>query len=159
MDKQEFVTTITSGKQDYAIYDIGRLEKKDLAQISRLPYSIRVLVENLLRKLDGDIVTKNDLVHIAGWQKQYAVPVEIPFYPARVLLQDFTGVPAIVDLAAMRDTMAQMGGDSEKINPLVPVDLIVDHSVQVDFHGTADCQQQNVTREYDRNTECYMLSK
>jgi len=159
MDKHEFVKTVTVEKQDYAVYDIGCLEKKDLAQISRLPYSIRVLVENLLRRLDDNIVMEKDLLNVAGWQKQYAVPIEIPYYPARVLLQDFTGVPAIVDMAVMRDAMARMGGDPEKINPLVPVDLIIDHSVQADFHGTADCQQLNVAREYDRNAERYALLK
>lgn len=159
MDKHEFVKTVSVGKQDYAVYDIGYLEKKGLTQISQLPYSIRVLVENLLRRLDDDIVMEKDLLNVARWQKQYAVPIEIPYYPARVLLQDFTGVPAIVDLAVMRDAMARMGGDPEKINPLVPVDLIIDHSVQVDFHGTADCQQLNVAREYERNAERYALLK
>ncbi len=95
-------------------------------------------MENLLRKMDGDIVKEEDLLNIARWQKTYDTPVEIPYHPARVLMQDFTGVPAVVDLAAMRDAVKKLGGDPRKVNPLVPVDLIVDHSVQVDAFGTKD---------------------
>ncbi|RLC29557.1 MAG: aconitate hydratase AcnA, partial [Deltaproteobacteria bacterium] len=159
MNNQEFTRTITVEDKACTIYDISRLEKKGLAQINRLPFSIRILVENLLRRLDNDIVREQDLLQVARWQKTYDSPVEIPFFPARILMQDFTGVPAIVDLAALRDAMQQMGGDPGLINPMVPVDLIIDHSVQVDFHGTADCLQLNTAREYERNAERYTLLK
>ena len=117
------------------------------------------MVENLLRKMDGRIVREEDLRNLAGWQKKYDDPVEIPFHPARVLMQDFTGVPAVVDLAAMRDAIKNLGGDPAKVNPLVPVDLIVDHSVQVDYFGTDDAVFQNVKKEYERNGERYALLK
>ncbi len=125
----------------------------------RLPFSIRVLVENLLRKFDGRIVTEKDLQAIAGWQKRYDAPVEIPFHPARVLMQDFTGVPAVVDLAVMRDAVKLLGGDPARVNPRVPVELVADHSVQVDFSGTSKSLTGNVAKEYERNSERYTLLK
>ncbi|MCP4289102.1 MAG: aconitate hydratase, partial [Gammaproteobacteria bacterium] len=112
-----------------------------------------------LRKLDGRVVLEEDLLNIAKWQKRYDAPVEIPYHPARVLMQDFTGVPAVVDLAAMRDAMKNMGGDPKKINPLVPVDLVIDHSVQVDYYGRDDCPRLNVAKEYERNGERYTFLK
>jgi aconitate hydratase len=159
MKKAEFIRRTTVNNKEYRFFDIGRLEKKGIAKISRLPFSIRILVENLLRKMDGRIVTEEDVQHIARWKKRYAAPREIPYHPARVLMQDFTGVPAVVDLAAMRDAMKAMGGDPRRINPLVPVDLIVDHSIQVDAWGTADALAENVAREYERNRERYALLK
>ncbi|MCK7513640.1 MAG: aconitase family protein [Desulfobacterales bacterium] len=138
MKKTDFLRNVTIQKKAYRFFDIGLLEKKGLAPISRLPFSIRVLVENLLRKLDGRIVTEKDVLNIARWKKRYSAPVEIPYHPARVLMQDFTGVPAVVDLAAMRDALQALGGDPGEINPLVPVDLVIDHSVQVDACGTAE---------------------
>jgi aconitate hydratase len=159
MDKQEFVKNVRVGQTSYGIYDINRLEETGVGPVSRLPYSIKILVENLLRKFDGKIVQKQDLKNITNWQKHYDAPVEIPFHPARVLMQDFTGVPAVVDLAAMRDAMAAQGGDPKKINPLVPVDLVIDHSVQVDYYGTSDCPRLNVAKEYDRNGERYAFLK
>ena len=159
MDKKNYLKQVEAGGKTYTIADIGRLQKDGVADIGRLPFSIRVLVENLLRKLDGRVVTEDDLKNIAGWQKRYDTPVEIPYHPARVLMQDFTGVPAVVDLAAMRDAVAHLGGNPEKINPLIPVDLIVDHSVQVDFFGTADALTRNVAKEYERNAERYTLLK
>ncbi len=159
MKKSEFIRKATINKKEYRFYDIGVLEKKGIAKISRLPFTIRVLVENLLRKMDGRMVTEKDVLHIARWKKTYASPQEIPFHPARVLMQDFTGVPAVVDLAAMRDAVAALGGDPRKINPLVPVDLIVDHSIQVDAWGTRDALTENVAREYQRNGERYALLK
>jgi aconitate hydratase len=159
MKKAEFIRRTTVNNKEYRFFDIGRLEKKGIAKISRLPFSIRILVENLLRKMDGRIVTEEDVQHIARWKKRYAAPREIPYHPARVLMQDFTGVPAVVDLAAMRDAMKAMGGDPRRINPLVPVDLIVDHSIQVDAWGTADALAENVAREYERNHERYALLK
>ncbi|MCF8079344.1 MAG: aconitate hydratase AcnA [Desulfobacterales bacterium] len=159
MDKEKYMKQVKAGGKSYTIADIGRLEKDGVADIGRLPFSIRVLVENLLRKLDGRVVTEEDLKNIAGWKKKYEDPVEIPFHPARVLMQDFTGVPAVVDLAAMRDAVKQLGKNPEKINPLIPVDLVVDHSVQVDFFGTADALTENVAKEYERNAERYTLLK
>ena len=159
MKKSEFVRKVTIQKKEYRFFDIGLLEKKGLAKIGRLPFSIRILVENLLRKMDGRVVKESDVLHIARWKKTYKVPQEIPYHPARVLMQDFTGVPAVVDLAAMRDAMKDLGGDPAKINPLVPVDLIVDHSIQVDAWGAADALTENVAREYERNGERYALLK
>ena len=159
MKKSEFIRKATINKKEYRFFDIGLLEKKGIAKISRLPFSIRILVENLLRKMDDRVVKESDVLNIARWKKRYAAPQEIPYHPARVLMQDFTGVPAVVDLAAMRDAMKDLGGDPSRINPLVPVDLIVDHSIQVDAWGTADALVENVAREYERNGERYALLK
>ena len=159
MEKTDFINTVKIQGKEYQIFDINRLEEKGIAPVGKLPYSIKILVENLLRNLDGRVVREADLQNIAKWQKHYEAPVEIPHHPARVLMQDFTGVPAVVDLAAMRDAVKDLGGDPTKINPLVPVDLIVDHSVQVDFFGTPDALTQNVAREYERNSERYALLK
>ncbi|MGA7142861.1 MAG: aconitate hydratase AcnA [Desulfobacterales bacterium] len=159
MDPKEFITQIDVDGKVYDVSDITLLEKKGIADIQRLPFSVKILVENLLRKLDGRTVKEKDVINIARWQKQYDQPVEIPFHPARVLMQDFTGVPAVVDLAAMRDAVKDLGKDPMKINPLVPVDLIVDHSVQVDYYGTKDCLEKNVAKEYERNRERYALLK
>jgi len=159
MDSKSFLSTLTVDQKEIFYYDILRLQNEGLADIARLPYAIRILVENVLRKMDGKIVTQTDLAAIADWQPHYDTPQEIPFHPARVLMQDFTGVPAVVDLAAMRDAVRDLGGDPRKINPLVPVELIVDHSVQVDAFGTADCLEKNVAKEYERNAERYQLLK
>ena len=159
MNRQDFTRPLAVGDQTITVYDIRLLETRGIAKISRLPFAIRVLTENLLRKLDGAVVLEKDLLNIARWQPRYDAPVEIPFHPGRVLMQDFTGVPAVVDLAAMRDAMPLLGGNPEKINPLVPVDLVVDHSVQVDFAGTSDAARENVDLEYQRNSERYALLK
>jgi aconitate hydratase len=159
MDKQAFARKIDLNGQSFQIYDIQKLESDGHADIGRLPFSIRILVENLLRKLDGKIVTETDLLNVAKWQKTYDEPVEIPYHPARVLMQDFTGVPAVVDLAAMRDAVKAQGGDASRINPLIPVELIVDHSVQLDYYGTTDALKKNVAKEYERNGERYELLK
>ncbi|HKL01852.1 MAG TPA: aconitase family protein, partial [Desulfotignum sp.] len=159
MQKKDYVKPLFIDNQEYAFYDIRRLEEQGLADIGKLPFSIRILVENLLRKLDGNIVTKADLMAIANWQKQYDEPVEIPHHPARVLMQDFTGVPAVVDLAAMRDAVQKAGGDPASINPLIPVELVVDHSVQLDAYGTDTAITDNVDMEYTRNKERYELLK
>jgi len=158
MKKQEFVKQITIDQKQYCFYDINMLEKKGIP-VSRLPFSIRVLVENLLRHLHEESVEEKDLLNIGTWKKRYNQPVEIPFHPARVLMQDFTGVPAVVDLAAMRDALQNMGGDPQKINPLIPVELIVDHSVQVDHYGSTESLKINVAKEYERNTERYAFLK
>ncbi|MBI9089344.1 MAG: aconitate hydratase AcnA [Desulfobacterium sp.] len=159
MEREDFMRQLSINGKEYTIYDINRLSEQGIADMTRLPFSIKILVENLLRKLDGRVVLGEDLKNIAAWQPAYAEPVEIPYHPARVLMQDFTGVPAVVDLAAMRDAMETLGGDPGKINPLVPVELVVDHSIQVDYHGTAHALKRNVDLEYQRNSERYMLLK
>src|SRR3982075_2523911 len=130
-----------------------------LKGISRLPFSMKVLLENLLRNEDGRTVTKEDLQAVAQWLKTKTSEREIAFRPARVLMQDFTGVPAVVDLAAMRDAMKNLGGDPQKINPLVPVDLVIDHSVIVDAFGNGQALGKNVELEYQRNGERYRFLK
>src|SRR5215468_7517859 len=124
-------------------------------RVERLPFSLRVLLENVLRREDGRSVTRDHVVALLGWEASGQPEREIPFMPARVILQDFTGVPCVVDLAAMRDAMQRLGGDPKLINPLQPVDLVIDHSVQVDAFGTADVFRQNVEIEYQRNRERY----
>ena len=137
------------------IHKLSALTNAGIGRIDRLPYSIRVLVENALRNLDGKVVTEKDVNTLATYNAAQPGPNEVPFIPARVLLQDFTGVPAIVDLAAMRDAMVQLGGDPKRINPLVPVDLVIDHSVQVDAFATPDALRINTEREFERNGERY----
>jgi len=159
MDAKEFIKELDVNGKTVRYYDIQKLAADGIADIQRLPFSIRILVENLLRKLDGRVVKDEDLTAIANWQPTYAAPVEIPYHPARVLMQDFTGVPAVVDLAAMRDAVKDLGGDARKINPLVPTELIVDHSIQVDYYGAPGCLEKNVAKEYERNTERYKLLK
>jgi aconitate hydratase len=159
MDKHEFVKQVNVKGKTYDFTDITLLEQKGIAAIKRLPFSIKILVENLLRKLDGHVVKEKDLIKIAKWQKLYEEPVEIPYHPARVLMQDFTGIPAVVDLASMRDALKNLGVDPMKINPVVPVDLVIDHSVQVDYFGAVDSLEKNVAREYERNRERYELLK
>ncbi|WP_396595094.1 aconitate hydratase AcnA [Brevundimonas sp. R86498] len=147
---------LTVGRKKYAYYSLPAAQEAGLDGIDRLPRSMKVLLENLLRNEDGVSVTEADLKAVAAWiENKGAVEHEIAFRPARVLMQDFTGVPAVVDLAAMRDAMAKLGADAAKINPLVPVDLVIDHSVMVDNFGTPKAFGQNVEREYERNIERY----
>ena len=147
---------LTVGKATYGYYSLAAAEEAGLTGISRLPVSMKVLLENLLRNEDGGSVTADDLKAVAAWiENRGAKEHEISFRPARVLMQDFTGVPAVVDLAAMRDALAKLGGDAEKINPLTPVDLVIDHSVMVDNFGTAKSFGENVAKEYERNIERY----
>jgi aconitate hydratase len=147
---------LTVGDKTYVYYSLSAAEEAGLEGISKLPVSMKVLLENLLRNEDGDTVTADDLKAIAAWLvNKGATEHEISFRPARVLMQDFTGVPAVVDLAAMRDAMTQLGADPEKINPLNPVDLVIDHSVMVDYFGNAKAFGSNVEREYERNMERY----
>ncbi|MEG6507907.1 aconitate hydratase AcnA [Methyloligella sp. 2.7D] len=143
------------GDKTYEYYDLQKAEANGLADISLLPFSLKVLLENLLRHEDGRTVTEDDIRGMAAWLTERRSDKEIAFRPARVLMQDFTGVPAVVDLAAMRDAMAALGQDAEKINPLAPVDLVIDHSVMVDFFGSAKAFLENVEREYERNGERY----
>jgi aconitate hydratase len=142
-----------SGKT-YQIFRLAALEEAGVAQLARIPYSIKVLLENLLRFEDGVTVKRSDIEYVAAWAPS-APAREINFRPARVLLQDFTGVPCVVDLAAMRDALAKMGADPKKANPLIPADLVIDHSVQVDQFGTKDAFQANALIEYQRNRERY----
>ncbi|HEX7758331.1 MAG TPA: aconitate hydratase AcnA [Caulobacteraceae bacterium] len=147
---------LTVGDKTYAYYSLPAAEEAGLAGISSLPVSMKVLLENLLRNEDGVSVGQEDLKAIAAWLvNKGSVEHEISFRPARVLMQDFTGVPAVVDLAAMRDAMTSLGADPEKINPLTPVDLVIDHSVMVDYFGTAKSFGENVEKEYERNLERY----
>ena len=140
--------------QTYTYYSLPELAKT-YPSIQKLPYSLKVLLENLLRNHDGDTVTDDDIIAVANWADNNGDANEIAFRPARVLMQDFTGVPAVVDLAAMRDAMSAIGGDPEKINPLSPVDLVIDHSVMVDYFGSGDSLEKNTQVEFERNAERY----
>ncbi len=148
-------STLKVGNQSYEIYRLDLLEMAGIKDVARLPVSIRILLENLLRNEDGRLVNKGDIEALARWSPTAKQDKEIAFMPARVLLQDFTGVPAIVDLAAMRSAMERMGGDPERINPLQPVDLVIDHSVQVDRFGSPEAFQANARLELERNMERY----
>ena len=145
----------TIGRRPFEIFRIEALEKRRIGKVSRLPFSIKILLENLLRHEDGVTVTAKDIRAVANWSPKGASDREIAFRPARVLLQDFTGVPALVDLAAMRDAARRMGGDPKRINPLMPADLVIDHSVQVDRFAAVASFTDNVAREYGRNGERY----
>ncbi|MDE2494739.1 MAG: aconitate hydratase, partial [Alphaproteobacteria bacterium] len=147
--------TLTAGGKAYTYFSLAAAEKNGLKGISRLPYSLKVLLENLLRHEDGKTVTSADIKAVAGWLAKKSSDREIAYRPARVLMQDLTGVPAVVDLAAMRDAMKNLGGDPEKINPLAEVDLVIDHSVMVDNFGGKDSFKKNVAVEYERNMERY----
>ncbi len=147
--------TLKVGSKNYVYFSLTAAEKNGLKGASRLPYSMRVLLENLLRHEDGNTVTKDDIKAVVAWQKTRTSDREIAFRPSRVLMQDLTGVPAVVDLAAMRDAMKALGGNPEKINPLAEVDLVIDHSVMIDNFGKADSFKKNVVIEYERNKERY----
>ena len=149
--------TLKVGDKSYAYYSLPAASENGLGDISRLPISLKILLENLLRWEDGRTVKAEDIKAIAGWLKDRKSDDEIAFRPARVLMQDFTGVPAVVDLAAMRQAMIEMKGDARKINPLSPVDLVIDHSVMVDAYGDKAAFKENVDLEYERNQERYAL--
>ncbi len=151
-------STLEAGGKSYAYYSLDKAGAA-LGDVSRLPFSMKVLLENLLRFEDGVTVTRDDLQAMVDWQKERRINREIQYRPARVLMQDFTGVPAVVDLAAMRDAMKGLGGDAQKINPLVPVHLVIDHSVMVDEFGTPRSFEKNVELEYQRNAERYEFLK
>ncbi len=151
-------STLKSGDRTYEIYRLNALEQRSIS-LRRLPYSLRILLENLLRHEDGKSVTEGDIEFLAKWDPRAEPSREIAYMPARVLMQDFTGVPAVVDLAAMRDAMKALGGDPEKINPLQPAELVIDHSVQVDQYGTADSYSLNAMLEFQRNRERYAFLK
>ena len=158
MSKNSFgaATVLRAGNTDYRIFRLACLEEQDIGNISRLPFATKILLENLLRQEDGKRVSAADVEYVARGVGGPGAK-EINFMPARVLLQDFTGVPAVVDLAAMRDALAQMGADTTRANPLMPVDLVIDHSVQVDRFGSSDAFQINALLEFQRNRERYML--
>ncbi len=151
--------TLRVGGKDYDYFSLDALDSHGLGEVDRLPVSLKVLLENLLRREDGRTVTTDDIKAVAGWGALRKTGKEISYLPARVLLQDFTGVPAMVDLASMRDAMSAMGGDPNKINPLSPVDLVCDHSVMADYAGTPDAFQKNVDLEFERNRERYEVLK
>jgi len=145
---------LTVGNHSYRYYSLEAFEAQG-NDISRLPFSIKVLLEAALRQFDGRAITKDHVNQIANWANGRDENKEIPFIPARIVLQDFTGVPVVVDLAAMRDTVKKAGGDPKQINPLVPVDLVIDHSVMVDAFGTKDALEYNMNVEFERNEERY----
>src|SRR3954471_24136868 len=145
--------TLEAGGDSYEIFRLDALQQK--YDVARLPYSLKILLENLLRFEDGAAVEAEDVEKVAKWDHKADPSQEIAYTPARVLMQDFTGVPAIVDLAAMRDAIADLGGDAEKINPLRPAELVIGHSVQVDVFGTRDAFRINAEREFERNEERY----
>ena len=140
-------------------HSLPLLERKGLGKISRLPVSIRVVLESVLRNCDGKKVRRQDVETLASWNAKSPAKAEIPFVVARIVLQDFTGVPLVVDLAAMRSAVQRLGGDPKIIEPLVPVDLVVDHSVQVDFFGSAQALRLNLEMEFKRNRERYQFLK
>jgi len=146
---------LKTSQGDYSIYRLDRLEKDGLTRLDRLPFSIRIMLESLLRQCNDREITRQDVVNLARWTPTATERPPMPFRPARVIMQDFTGVPAVVDLAAMRSAVARLGGNPKKINPLVPVDLVIDHSVQVDFFATADALLRNADLEFQRNRERY----
>ncbi|MBI1348099.1 aconitate hydratase AcnA [bacterium] len=148
---------LSTSQGDYTYYSLPRLTELGLGSMDRLPFSLRVLLESCLRNVDNFVVNEEHVKQVAGWNAAAPAQVEIPFLPGRVVLQDFTGVPAVVDLAALRSAMVRMGGDPKKINPLVQCDLVIDHSVQVDQFGTEDALQFNVQKEFERNLERYQL--
>ncbi|MBX7237081.1 MAG: aconitate hydratase AcnA [Caldilineales bacterium] len=152
-------TLFDTGSGQAVIYRLEALSERGIADISRLPYSIKVLLEAALRQCDGFEITEDDVIALARWQPQQAERSEMPFKPGRVIMQDFTGVPGVVDLAGLRDAMAGMGGDPAKVNPLIPVDLVIDHSVQVDNFGSSFALFFNAEREFERNRERYEFLK
>src|SRR5213079_1972622 len=145
-------STLTAGNRWYEIWSLAALPQDKLA---RLPYSLKILLENLLRFEDGVSVTRADIEALLEWDPRATPSHEIAFTPARVLLQDFTGVPCVVDLAAMRDGIVRLGGDPNKVNPLQPVELVIDHSVQVDYFGQQNAFELNAELEFSRNKERY----
>ena len=148
-------TDIRVGGQPVQIYSLPALAKAGFNGVSRLPYSMKILLENLLRREDNAFVKADDIAALANWSPTAATEKEISFMPARVLLQDFTGVPCVVDLAAMRDAIVALGGNPDRVNPLQPVELVIDHSVQVDYFGRPDAFALNAELEFSRNRERY----
>src|SRR5215471_3840105 len=148
-------TALAAAGRTYQIFSLPTLQEATYPEVARLPYSLKILLENLLRHEDGRFVKTADVEALARWDVKSTVQREISFAPARVLLQDFTGVPAVVDLAAMRDGIARLGGDPNKVNPLQPVELVIDHSVQVDYFALPNAFHLNAELEFTRNRERY----
>ncbi|TPW11716.1 MAG: aconitate hydratase 1, partial [Halothiobacillaceae bacterium] len=146
-------TTLTVDGKNYAYHSLKKLESDKIGHIATLPYSIRVLLENLLRYEDGLATNRESILAVASWDANATPDKEIFFMPSRVLLQDFTGVPAVADLAAMRNALQRLGGNPEQINPYPPADLVIDHSVQVDHYGSSSALAYNGVREFERNME------
>ena len=157
-DQKSIRKTLSVGSSKYTVYSLPKYAKSVGQDISKLPFSIRVLLESALRNYDDYQVTLKDINTIASWKPNEAKG-EIAFKPGRVILQDFTGVPCVVDMAAMRDAMKNLGGDIKKINPQVLCDLVIDHSVQVDAYGTSQSLAENVKLEFERNVERYEFLK
>ena len=153
------LSDLAVGDKTYSIYSLAKLESRYGVSVSKLPFSIRILLENVLRNFDGKTVTEQHVESLAKWDPSNTEPREIPYNPARVILQDFTGVPCVVDLAAMRSVVEKKGGDPSLVNPIVPVDLVIDHSVQVDYFASGDAFGKNVEVEYERNRERYTFLK
>ena len=147
--------TITTRKGRFDFFSLPRLESQGLAKVSRMPFAIKVLLESVLRQVNGFDVREEDVLSLCNWASAESRSKEFPFKPARVIMQDFTGVPAIVDLAAMRDAMGDLGGDPQRINPVIPVDLVIDHSVQVDLYASSRALAGNASLEFSRNRERY----
>ncbi|MBW8010700.1 MAG: aconitate hydratase AcnA [Chloroflexi bacterium] len=154
-DKFDSRDVLTTSHGKYTIFRLDKLETDGHTKLSQLPFSIRILLESAMRQCDGIDITEQDVLNLAAWQPQAKQRPAMPFKPGRVVMQDFTGVPAIVDLAAMRSAVARLGGDPKKVNPVIPVDLVIDHSVQVDFFSTPDALQRNAELEFMRNRERY----
>ncbi len=159
LDSFNAFDNLAVGERSYKYARLAALQDAGIADLARMPFSIKILLENLLRFEDGRSVRKEDVEALARWSPQRRGDREIAYRPARVLLQDFTGVPAVVDLAAMRDAMAAMGGEPKAINPLQPVELVIDHSVQVDAFGNAGAFKENAELEFQRNRERYAFLK
>ena len=152
-----YLATLSTQLGDLSYYSLEPLREKYDLSLEKMPVSIRIILENILRNVDGKVITQEDVETVSKWRPDRIPDKEVPFMPARVLLQDFTGVPVFVDLASMRSAVKRMGGDPSRINPLVPVDLVIDHSVQVDFFGNAEAMTLNLQREFERNQERYAL--
>ncbi|TQR19483.1 aconitate hydratase AcnA [Psychrobacillus vulpis] len=152
-------TSFSLNGKEYNYYRLAALEEAGIANVSRLPYSIKVLLESVLRQYDGYVIKEDHVNQLAKWGKDADTEAEVPFKPSRVVLQDFTGVPVVVDLASLRSAMNEMGGNPDKINPAIPVDLVIDHSVQVDKYGSANALQANMDLEFERNAERYNFLK
>ena len=157
LDTYKTRTPLSVGTDTVSIYSLPALAKAGFPNVDRLPYSLKILLENLLRREDNGFVKTADITALASWDPKTIGEKEMSFMPARVLLQDFTGVPCVVDLAAMRDGIVALGGDPQKVNPLQPVELVIDHSVQVDYFGTMDAKDLNADLEYHRNRERYVF--
>lgn len=147
--------TLDLGGKKLTVYRLKKLEELGIVNLSGLPYSIRVLLEDVLRNIDGEVITADDVKNLAKWSPESVPASDIPFVPSRVIMQDFTGVPAVVDLAAIRSAMQRLGGDPKKINPVIPADLVIDHSIQVDYYGTSYALHCNEKYEFHRNKERY----